>query len=103
MKRFAVGAALTTVFLPLLLLCAASVRFRHAPYHPPAEAESTAAKGRLRLTYRGISGYELTDGKTVVLLDPTVTRPTVWDLFSRRLRPDEARSEERRVGKECRL
>ncbi len=92
MKRFAVGAALTTVFLPLLLLCAASVRFRHAPYHPPAEAESTAAKGRLRLTYRGISGYELTDGKTVVLLDPTVTRPTVWDLFSRRLRPDEALS-----------
>jgi L-ascorbate metabolism protein UlaG (beta-lactamase superfamily) len=34
-----------------------------------------AAQGGLRLTYFGTAGWEITDGKTVVLVDPYFTRP----------------------------
>lgn len=77
------------VSLPVLLALFASVRFRHIPFVPPA-GEAPGPAGALKLTYQGITGYELTDGKTTILLDPAVTRPDLLGLFTSRLRPDEA-------------
>lgn len=37
--------------------------------------------GGMRLRYTGVSGYELDDGKTTVLLDPVANRPPVWRLI----------------------
>ena len=34
---------------------------------------SSAASGEIRLTYLGQAGYEITDGKTVILVDPVIT------------------------------
>lgn len=66
--------------LCLLVVAAAVFRFRHRPYRPPAYAP-LAAGGPLRLRYAGVSGYELSDGKTTVLLDPVATRPPIWRLL----------------------
>lgn len=77
--------------LPVLLLLGSLRHLRHVPYPIPVDVRAPAdTTGGLRLRYTGVSGYELTDGKTVVLLDPTATRPTAWELITRRLRPDEA-------------
>jgi L-ascorbate metabolism protein UlaG (beta-lactamase superfamily) len=86
-----IGASLASLVLggPLLLIAIAAVRFRHVPFAPPA-GEVPGPAGTLTLTYQGITGYELTDGKTTVLLDPVVTRPTAPGLFSGRMKPDEA-------------
>ncbi len=86
---------LVIVVLPagilLLLGLAAAWHLRHVPYAIPAEARAASeAPGTLRLRYAGVTSYELSDGKTVVLLDPTATRPTPWELLTGRLRPDEA-------------
>lgn len=56
---------------------------RHVPWEIPAELRPPieAAEG-LRLRYLGISGYELTDGRTTILLDPTLTRPTLRELLT---------------------
>ncbi|MBI2361860.1 MAG: hypothetical protein HYV15_00535, partial [Elusimicrobia bacterium] len=59
----------------LLVASAAVFRFRHRPYRPPAFSSEA---GPLRLRYTGVSGYELGDGKTTVLLDPVATRPPIW-------------------------
>lgn len=88
-RRVAAGLALVVLGTPLFFVGAAAVRFRHRPYAPPA-GEAPGPAGKLTLTYQGITGYELTDGKTTILLDPSVTRPTVLGLFSGRLKPDEA-------------
>lgn len=73
--------------LPLL----AAFIFRHRPYLPPPLP--ALRPGGLALRYTGITGYEITDGKTTLLLDPVVTRPPIWSLPFRPLRPDAALSE----------
>jgi len=93
MKRFATFAGLTLLALPVLLIGAGAVRFHHVSYPAPAASTPPGKPGTLKLTYQGITGYELTDGKTVVLLDPSVTRPTLLGLFTSRIRPDEALGE----------
>lgn len=70
------------VVLPALLVVAYLVFTRHVPWKvtqahaPPASWRAPLAAGSgLTLKYLGVSGYELTDGTTTVLLDPTPTRP----------------------------
>lgn len=88
----------------LLVMLAAVVAFvgvflgwsRHTPYAvPEADRPSPALKagdvadGGLSLRYLGVSGYEVSDGVTTVLLDPTPTRPPPLALLFP-LDPDEA-------------
>jgi len=81
---------LAAVFLAafMLLVAFAAFRFRHQPYTPQP---APGVKGRgLALRYTGISGYELSDGKTTLLLDPVVTRPRIWEILLGPLAPDDA-------------
>ena len=67
---------------------------RHVPLQIPVEQRPpqalTQPNGGLTIRYLGVSGYEVTDGKTVVLLDPTPTRPPPSALLTGPLVPDEA-------------
>lgn len=89
--------------LQLLLLLALSVGgvfglanylARHVPYSiPPALAVpapgADAALGRgLRMRYLGTAGWEITDGKTTIWVDPVPTRPTIPELCSGPLEPN---------------
>jgi len=47
-----------------------------APANAPASAPFK--KGEIRLTYLGNAGFEITDGKTVVLVDPFLTQFARW-------------------------
>lgn len=64
-----------------------------------AQSNATNVSGEIRLTYLGQAGYEITDGKTVVLVDPVIsmikmrrdTKPGGLDMareFSSILTPD---------------
>lgn len=66
--------------------------FRHRPF--PGPFHSGASEGPVQIRYTGIAGYEVTDGETVVLVDPVVSRPTVWRLLAGPLEPDLALSRE---------
>lgn len=82
---------------PALLAAVFFIGVRHVPFRVPDEQAAPAALtrppaagGGLTLRYLGVSGYEVTDGTTVVLLDPTPTRPPPTALLSGPLEPDEA-------------
>lgn len=64
------AAALTTVSGPDL------PRLKSIPFGPASQ--STLKAGELRLTYLGNAGWEITDGMTVVLVDPFVTQFNRW-------------------------
>ena len=52
---------------------------RFAPAQPAkASAQSSPAAGEVRLTYLGNAGWEITDGKTVILVDPFLTQFARW-------------------------
>lgn len=70
------------VILPALLLIAWFTFTRHVPWKIPAQHQPpqswrvpVAPGSGLTLRSLGVSGFELTDGTTTVLLDPTPTRP----------------------------
>lgn len=71
------------------------VSLRHVPWsvpaglRPPAAPPVDPAKGGLWVRWLGVSGYEVTDGRTVILLDPTLTRPGGLELLAP-LESDEA-------------
>ena len=44
----------------------------------PAAAGSTLKAGEIRLTYLGNAGWEITDGKRVILVDPFLTQFARW-------------------------
>lgn len=96
-KRLLILIALIPLVLFGLILTGGSVFLRAVPYVIPEEVRyhSPAGEAALTLRYEGIAGYELTDGKTVVLIDPTVTRPTLIGLFLGRFSPDAALAAER--------
>lgn len=89
---WAAGAAvLFLAAAPPLFLIFASWRLRHVPWEIPPEWRVPAPDrrpGGLSLRYLGISGYEISDGKTVIVADPAVTRPTALELLKGPLRPD---------------
>jgi L-ascorbate metabolism protein UlaG (beta-lactamase superfamily) len=74
-----------------LVLFAWGIFTRHDPWaipevhRPPA---SWGADAGVTLRFLGVTGYELSDGVTTVLLDPTPTRPDPWELISGRVVSD---------------
>ena len=55
--------------------------FASGPAQPAAQQptpQPTQQAGQLRLTYLGNAGWEITDGKTVVLVDPFLTQFARW-------------------------
>ncbi|MGE0710249.1 MAG: MBL fold metallo-hydrolase [Planctomycetota bacterium] len=95
-RRWLLALLLALLLAPPLLLGAAALYLRHVPYEVPPELQAPAGPGLeaavgmgLRLRYLGCSGYELSDGQTTVWLDPTPTRPTLGQLASGPLVPDE--------------
>ncbi len=84
-----IGAALAAGLL--LLVGVFFVFARFVPMTVPAvPPDLLKDQGGLKLQYLGVSGYSVTDGKTVVLLDPTPTRPPPSALLTGPLEPDEA-------------
>jgi L-ascorbate metabolism protein UlaG (beta-lactamase superfamily) len=97
-RRWGRRLALALVLLPALaflgLYGTANVYLRHVPYTIPPELQAPqpgleAALGMgLRLRYLGISGYEISDSKTTIWIDPNPTRATITDLVGGPLQPD---------------
>jgi L-ascorbate metabolism protein UlaG (beta-lactamase superfamily) len=52
----------------------------------------------LRVRWLGISGYEISDGKTIVLTDPVFTRPTLSQLLTGPIEADPEASAEIKVA-----
>ncbi len=78
-----------------LLVVAFFVYARHVPWqvpeaHRPPAAWRQPADGGLSLRFLGVSGYEVTDGTTTVLLDPTPTRPPPSAMLTGPVDADEA-------------
>jgi L-ascorbate metabolism protein UlaG (beta-lactamase superfamily) len=92
-RRIAIGAAVV-LGIPALVVAIFFIGVRHVPFNVPEDQRPPAAllqpNGGLTVRYLGVSGYEVSDGKTVVLLDPTPTRPPPTALLSGPLVPDEA-------------
>jgi L-ascorbate metabolism protein UlaG (beta-lactamase superfamily) len=85
------------VVLPALLLIAWFAFTRHVPWkvpekhQPPASWRVPARPGSgLTLRSLGVSGFELTDGTTTVLMDPTPTRPDPLALITGPIDADPA-------------
>lgn len=69
---------------------------RHVPFaidpaHRAPPFPERPGRG-IALRWTGVTGYELSDGKTTLLVDPVVTRPTVLQMATGPLAPDEAAS-----------
>lgn len=88
------------IVLPALLLTAWFLFTRHVPWTIPAQHQPPASwrvpvqpGNGLTLRSLGISGFELTDGTTTVLLDPTPTRPDPTALITGPIDADPALGE----------
>jgi L-ascorbate metabolism protein UlaG (beta-lactamase superfamily) len=92
-KRLKIAAGVV-LLPPALLVLAWYVYSSHSPYEiaardrPPPHL--SAADGGVSIRFLGVTGYEITDGTTVVLVDPTPTRPTPTELITGPLAVDEA-------------
>ncbi|MFO0600628.1 MAG: MBL fold metallo-hydrolase [Myxococcaceae bacterium] len=87
MKRALRVLLITPLVLFALLLVAYFVFTHHVAYAIPAEQRpppswSQADAGVITIRYLGVSGYEITDGVTTILTDPTPTRPTPLALIT---------------------
>lgn len=94
-RRRLVAVLVAPLALYAVLLAVGSALFAHGDYQIPAELEAPdivepSRPPGLRLRYTGVAGYEVTDGETVVLLDPVITRPTIFDLATGPVEVDEA-------------
>lgn len=94
-RRVALGLAVLLA-LPVVTAAGFLLWVRHVPWaipqthRGPASLRSPPPGGPgLTVRYLGVSGYEVTDGTTTVLLDPTPTRPPPLALLAP-LSPDEA-------------
>ncbi len=86
------------VVLPALLVITWYLFTRHVPWkipeqHQPPQTWRQPRTDGLKLRSLGISGYELTDGTTTVLMDPTPTRPDPTALITGPIDPDLALGE----------
>ena len=80
------GWAVALLLAPFLtLVVVAEVYFRHVPYTIHPDDAVTPQQGKvgegLWIRYLGVSGYEVSDGTTTILLDPTATRPRPTELL----------------------
>lgn len=76
-----------------LVLIAWFVFTRHVKWTIPAQHQVPASWSSgegLKLRFLGVSGYELTDGVTTVLMDPTPTRPDPVQLITGPIDADPA-------------
>lgn len=93
-RRPLIAVAAVLLGLPALVVGIFFVGTRHVPFKIPEDQRPPAAllqpNGGLTVRYLGVSGYEITDGTTVVLVDPTPTRPPPSALLTGPLVPDEA-------------
>jgi L-ascorbate metabolism protein UlaG (beta-lactamase superfamily) len=96
LRRRLLLALAVVAALPLSLVLVFLVAVRHVPWTIPDVHRGPASLrapppggGGLTLRYLGVSGYEVSDGVTTLLLDPTPTRPPPLAL-ARPLAPDEA-------------
>lgn len=86
---------LATPFALLAVLVVAFFLYaRHVPWtvpaaHRPPASWSQATDGGLSVRFLGVSGYEVSDGTTTVLLDPTPTRPSPAALLTGPVDADE--------------
>lgn len=86
--------SLLLLAVPLGLYVTARIYLRHVPYTIPPELKppqpgADAVLGRgLRLRYLGTAGWEVSDGKTTIWVDPVPTRPTITELCTGPLEPD---------------
>ncbi len=90
-RKLALWAVLAALAAPAAFVLFAVWRLRHVPWEVPPEWRAPPpdpGPGGLAVRYLGISGYEFSDGKTVVVTDPAVTRPTPLGLLSGPLQPD---------------
>jgi L-ascorbate metabolism protein UlaG (beta-lactamase superfamily) len=83
------------VLLATLLVAAFFVYARHVPWavpdaHRPPPTWTQPQDGGLTLRFLGVSGYEVSDGVTTILLDPTPTRPPPGALLTGPVDADEA-------------
>ena len=82
------------VAAPVALVVAFFIYSHHAPYEIPARdqppPELAAGDGGVQLRYLGVTGYELFDGTTTVLVDPTPTRPAPTVFLTEPLVADDA-------------
>lgn len=91
LRRAAIGAAVVATLL-IMALEGASWFFRFEPFAIPgafrAPPVPAHGPGGLTLRYTGVAGYEVTDGETVILMDPVVTRPSTWAFVLEPVVPD---------------
>ncbi|MEZ6184498.1 MAG: MBL fold metallo-hydrolase [Planctomycetota bacterium] len=84
-RRLLLGLVLLLVLSPGVLAVVAETYFRHVPYAiDPEDAlgpQQAQADQGLWIRWLGISGYEISDGTTTILLDPTLTRPRPSELL----------------------
>lgn len=97
-KKLIISIISVVILIPVILFLSAVIYFRHIPWKIPEKDRPPVSikkpdKNSLKLRYLGISGYEISDGKTIILLDPTFTRPTVTKLFMHKIRPEKTLSE----------
>lgn len=95
LRRRILSALAALVAVPALAVVIFLVAVRHVPWPIPAAHKGPAAlrtprTDGLSVRYLGVSGYEVSDGVTTLLLDPTPTRPPPLTLISGPLSPDEA-------------
>lgn len=98
MKRLLRIAAAAVLALLAVLVAAWFVFTRHVPWSVPGGHRPPATwsgDGGLQLRFLGVTGYEVSDGVTTVLLDPTPTRPDPWALISGPIIADP------RLGEQC--
>jgi L-ascorbate metabolism protein UlaG (beta-lactamase superfamily)/predicted TIM-barrel fold metal-dependent hydrolase len=94
LRRRLLVALAALLALPALAVAVFLVAVRHVPWTVPAAHRGPAAlrtprTDGLSVRYLGVSGYEVSDGTTTLLLDPTPTRPPPLALLAP-LSPDEA-------------
>jgi L-ascorbate metabolism protein UlaG (beta-lactamase superfamily) len=86
-RRVVFGALGALALVPVLVVVVFTIAMRHVPWSVPDALRAPAApavgsQGGLWVRYLGITGYEVTDGTTTLLLDPTFTRPTGVELLA---------------------
>ena len=66
-----------TIALGLLLACTLSAQ-TDGQQSRPASAAAALKSGEVRLTYLGNAGWEITDGRKIILVDPFLTQFARW-------------------------
>ena len=94
-RRAKILLALVPVDLVVLLVVAWFIFTAHHPWKVPVEHQPPPSwrekhEGGLSVRSLGVSGFEVSDGVTTVLLDPTPTRPDPLQLITGPIVADEA-------------